>query len=196
MSAAFASKLNKKPLCAMMVPMEKSLKEKLLPFTLALAVILADQITKALIVKAIPLYTVGWSFAGDLVRIIHVANKGVAFSLGSSLSQSFRGVMFSFAPLVVIGIVIAVYFRNTEFNFFQRWCICGIVGGGIGNIIDRIFRPNGVVDFVDVKFFGIFGLERWPTFNIADASIVVCGILLIVSFVFTVKKSDAQGENE
>lgn len=179
-----------------MVPMEKSLKEKLLPFTLALAVILADQITKALIVKAIPLYTVGWSFAGDLVRIIHVANKGVAFSLGSSLSQSFRGVMFSFAPLVVIGIVIAVYFRNTEFNFFQRWCICGIVGGGIGNIIDRIFRPNGVVDFVDVKFFGIFGLERWPTFNIADASIVVCGILLIVSFVFTVKKSDAQGENE
>ena len=56
-----------------------------------------------------------------------------------------------------------------------------------GNIIDRIFRPQGVVDFIDVKFFGIFGLERWPTFNVADASIVVCGIILIVSFFLTIR---------
>ena len=178
----------------MIIFMEKTLKQKLIPFTLALAVILADQITKALIVKFIPIGTVGWAFADDLVRIVYVANKGVAFSLGSTLSQSFRGVLFSFAPLVVIGVVISVYFRNEEFNFFQRWCICGIVGGGIGNIIDRIFRANGVVDFVDVKFFGIFGLDRWPVFNVADASIVVSGILLIVSFIFTVKS--AQGENK
>ena len=176
--------------------MEKSLKQKLIPFSLALAVILADQITKALIVKFIPPYTVGWSFADDLLRIIHVANKGVAFSLGSSLSQTLRRIFFSLAPLIVIGIVVAVYFRNSEFNSFQRWCVCGIVGGGIGNIIDRIFRVNGVVDFIDVKFFGIFGLDRWPTFNVADASIVVCGILLIISFLFTVKKAGQQGEKQ
>lgn len=176
--------------------MEKSLKQKLIPFSLALAVILADQITKALIVKFIPPYTVGWSFADDLLRIIHVANKGVAFSLGSSLSQTLRRIFFSLAPLIVIGIVVAVYFRNSEFNFFQRWCVCGIVGGGIGNIIDRIFRANGVVDFIDVKFFGIFGLDRWPTFNVADASIVVCGILLIISFLVTVKKAAPQGEKQ
>lgn len=167
--------------------MEKNLKEKLLPFILALAVVLADQITKAIVVKYIPIYTIGWTFAGDLVRIIYVANKGVAFSLGASLSQSFRSLLFSLAPLVVIILVIAIYFRNKEFNSLQRWCICGIVGGGVGNIIDRIFRPQGVVDFIDVKFFGIFGLNRWPTFNVADAAIVVCGILLIVSFIFSMK---------
>lgn len=159
----------------------------MLPFILALAVVLADQITKAIVVKYIPIYTIGWTFAGDLVRIIYVANKGVAFSLGASLSQSFRSLLFSLAPLVVIILVIAIYFRNKEFNSLQRWCICGIVGGGVGNIIDRIFRPQGVVDFIDVKFFGIFGLNRWPTFNVADAAIVVCGILLIVSFIFSMK---------
>ena len=60
--------------------------------------------------------------------------------------------------------------------------VCGIVGGGIGNLIDRFFRPEGVVDFIDVKFYGLFGMERWPTFNVADSAVVVCGILLIISF--------------
>ncbi len=179
-----------------MFSMSKDLKEKLIPFSLAAAVILADQITKALVVANIPLYTIGWSFAGDFLRIVHVANKGVAFSLGSTLSQSFRSILFSLAPLAVIGIVIALYFRNKDFNALQRWCVCGIVGGGLANIIDRIFRPQGVVDFVDVKFYGIFGLERWPTFNVADAAIVVCGILLIVSFAFSVKNSSEQNEGQ
>ncbi len=173
--------------------MEKSLKEKLIPFTLALAVILADQITKSLVVKCIPYYTVGYSFFGDFLRIIHVSNKGVAFSIGSGLSNAVRGILFSLAPLAVIGIVIAVYFRNKEFTALQRWCVCGIVGGGIGNIIDRIFRSEGVVDFIDVKFYGLFGLERWPTFNVADATIVVCGIILILSFFIALKK---EGKND
>lgn len=167
--------------------MEKNLRDKLLPFSLALAVILADQITKALVVANIPLYTIGWSFAGDFLRIVHVANKGVAFSLGSTLSQAFRGILFGLAPLAVIILVIAVYFRNNDFSALQRWCVCGIVGGGIGNIIDRIFRSEGVVDFVDVKFYGLFGLERWPTFNVADMAIVVCGILFILTFITSAK---------
>lgn len=165
----------------------KDMKKKLIPFSLMLAIILLDQITKLWIVKNIPPFSLGYSFGGDLLRIIHVANKGVAFSLGATLSQNARAVLFSLVPLVVIALVVVIYFRNNEFNSMQRWCICGIVGGGIGNIIDRIFRPQGVVDFIDVKFFGIFGLERWPTFNVADASIVVCGIILIVSFFLTIR---------
>ena len=75
------------------------------------------------------------------------------------------------------------YFRSKDFTKLQRWTICGIVGGGFGNIIDRVFRPEGVVDFIDVKFFGIFGYERWPTFNFADAAVVVCGIILLISVI-------------
>ncbi|NLC92435.1 MAG: signal peptidase II, partial [Treponema sp.] len=90
-------------------------------------------------------------------------------------------------PVIVIIMVIIIYFRNNEFSKLQRWSIAGILGGGIGNIIDRIFRTEGVVDFIDVKFYGLFGFERWPTFNIADSAIVICCILLLISF-FLVKK--------
>lgn len=163
-------------------------KKKLLPFILTGLVILADQITKAIIVALIPVYTVGANIFGDLLRIVHVANTGVAFSLGDSMPLAIRRILFAIIPLIVIVLVIVVYFRNDEFNSVQRWSICGIIGGGIGNIIDRFFRAEGVVDFIDVKFFGIFGLERWPTFNVADAAVVVCGIILIVSFLITICK--------
>lgn len=171
-------------------------KKKLLPFILTGLVILADQITKAIVVALIPIYTVGANIFGDLLRIVHVANTGVAFSLGDSMPLAIRRILFAIIPLIVIVLVIVVYFRNDEFNSVQRWSICGIIGGGIGNIIDRFFRPEGVVDFIDVKFFGIFGLERWPTFNVADAAVVVCGIILIVSFLITICKEKKDSANE
>lgn len=171
-------------------------KKKLLPFILTGLVILADQITKAVVVALIPIYTVGANIFGDLLRIVHVANTGVAFSLGDSMPLAIRRILFAIIPLIVIVLVIVVYFRNDEFNSVQRWSICGIIGGGIGNIIDRFFRAEGVVDFIDVKFFGIFGLERWPTFNVADAAVVVCGIILIVSFLVTIYKEKKDSANE
>lgn len=170
--------------------MTSEMKNKLIPISLALFVILADQITKALIVSYIPPYTIGAQFFGDFLRIIHVSNTGVAFSFGAGWAHSIRQVAFSLMPLVVVILVISVYFRNKDFNQLQRWAIMGIVGGGLGNIIDRIFRSEGVVDFIDVKFYGLFGLQRWPTFNVADAAVVICGILLFFSFIITVKKGN------
>ncbi len=56
-------------------------------------------------------------------------------------------------------------------------------------MIDRVFRFNeGVVDFISVKFYGIFGLERWPTFNISDSCVVVFVILFALSVIFTKEK--------
>lgn len=170
--------------------------KKLLPFILTFAVIILDQITKALIVKTIPPFTIGHSFFGDLIRIVHVSNTGVAFSMGDSMPLAMRRILFGIAPLIVIALVVAVYLRNDGFTGVQRWSICGIIGGGIGNIIDRFFRAEGVVDFIDVKFFGIFGLKRWPTFNVADSAVVVCGIMLIISFiVLSVRESKKIKEN-
>lgn len=178
-----------------------NLRIKFLPFLLTAAIVAADQITKFLIVRHIQLWGVGAFFGGDIhdaiLRIVHVANMGVAFSVGSTLSETARRFLFAIMPLVVIALVIAVYFRNDTFTRLQRWCIAGICGGGLGNLIDRFFRSEGVVDFIDFKFFGIFGLERWPTFNVADASVVVCGILLVISFAQTVadekKSTEATG---
>ena len=157
---------------------------KLLPLTLTVAVILCDQLSKQLIINNISPndLSAGYWFFGDFLRIIHVRNPGVAFSLGHTLSTNVRHILFGFAPLIVIVWAFVVYFRNNTFNSLQRWAICGIIGGGFGNLYDRFFRTEGVVDFIDVKFYGLFGLERWPTFNIADAVILICGFTLVISF--------------
>ena len=175
--------------------MNKELKSKILPITLAVVVIVLDQITKMLVVRHIPLYTIGTHFFGDFIRIIHVANTGVAFSVGASWSETARRFLFSLIPLIVIGIVIAIYFRNNTWTKLQRWSIMGIVGGGLGNLIDRFFRAEGVVDFIDVKFYGLFGLERWPTFNVADSAVVVCGLLLVISFIVTSIRESKAAKN-
>ncbi|MDY4768489.1 MAG: signal peptidase II [Treponema sp.] len=177
--------------------MEKINKKLLMPFILTFAVIIADQITKCLVVKYIEPWTIGAQFFGDILRIVRVANNGVAFSMGDSLSLIGRRLCFGLVPVIIMGLVIGVYFRNKEFTMLQRWAICGVVGGGIGNIIDRIFRVEGVIDFIDVKFYGIFGLQRWPTFNVADMAVVICGIMLIISFVvITIQQKKNEGDKQ
>ncbi|MDY2824862.1 MAG: signal peptidase II [Treponema sp.] len=177
--------------------MEKIDKKLLMPFILTFAVIIADQITKCLVVKYIEPWTIGAQFFGDILRIVRVANNGVAFSMGDSLSLIGRRLCFGLVPVIIMGLVIGVYFRNKEFTMLQRWAICGVVGGGIGNIIDRIFRVEGVIDFIDVKFYGIFGLQRWPTFNVADMAVVICGIMLIISFVvIAIQQKKNEGDKQ
>lgn len=177
--------------------MEKIDKKLLMPFILTFAVIIVDQITKCLVVKYIEPWTIGAQFFGDILRIVRVANNGVAFSMGDSLSLIGRRLCFGLVPVIIMGLVIGVYFRNKEFTMLQRWAICGVVGGGIGNIIDRIFRVEGVIDFIDVKFYGIFGLQRWPTFNVADMAVVICGIMLIISFVvIAIQQKKNEGDKQ
>lgn len=172
----------------------KKTKERLFPFILTAAVIAADQISKAVIVATIEKHTLGARIFGDFLRIIHTRNLGVAFSLGAGASAGLRSVLFTIAPLVVLAALLVYYFRSDEFTKLQRWAIAGILGGGLGNLIDRIFRAEGVVDFIDFKFYGLFGMERWPTFNLADSSVVVCGIILFVSILFAGKKEEAEND--
>ncbi|ULQ58974.1 signal peptidase II [Brucepastera parasyntrophica] len=176
--------------------MEKKLKERLLPFILTAGIILLDQLTKWIVTVTIPKWSVGPSFFGDFLRIIHVYNPGIAFSIGGGLSATVRSFLFGLMPLLVIAVMFVIYFRSNDLTKLQRWSIAGIIGGGLGNLIDRFFRPEGVVDFIDVKFYGLFGLERWPTFNVADASVVVCGILLLASLIFTIKKAKETAPEE
>ena len=164
----------------------KGTNKKLCPLLLTGFVILADQLVKSFIVKNWPLRGANWVeikdvFNNGLLLIIHVRNKAIAFSLGENLPDALRPALFIVLPLLVLGFLGWYYVKTDDLTGVQRWAFAGIIGGGIGNIVDRIFRPDGVVDFISVKFFGLLGLKRWPTFNIADASVVVCGILLFLS---------------
>lgn len=163
-------------------------KKRYLPFILSILIIILDQLTKAAVIKYIPENTIGASFFGDFLWIVHVRNNAVAFSLGESIPTALKYVLFVFLPLLIMAAVAyAVVSKRTdrEFSTFQKWCLAGILGGGLGNLIDRIFRSLRVVDFISVKFYGLFGLERFPTWNVADSAVVISVGLLIISIIVT-----------
>ena len=161
-------------------------------FFLSAFLITADQITKKLIVDNIPQYNIGFSFWNDFLWIIHVKNTGIAFSMGDSFPVIFRIILFIVIPLIVMG-GLAVYIVKTDsITLFQRWLLAGILGGGLGNLIDRVFRSDGVIDFISVKFYGLFGMERFPVFNIADSSIVIFGFLILITFFLEGRRKSEQ----
>jgi signal peptidase II len=177
--------------------MTNAAKNKLRPFLLTSLIIAADQLTKGFIVKNWPLRSPNGGefikdiFGNDLLWIIHVRNKAIAFSLGNNLPAGLKPTVFIVLPLLVLAFLCWYYFKSGEFTPLQRWAFAGILGGGAGNIIDRIFRPEGVVDFISVKLYGFLGMDRWPTFNIADSSVVVCGIILFLSMILFSRNAEA-----
>ncbi len=159
---------------------------KILPIFLALGIILIDQVTKLMVFNTIDFGTIYASFFDGFLRITHVWNTGAAFSFGHDFAPLIRTLLLKWFPLLVLIGIIIYYFKTKELSRFQEWCLWGIIGGGFGNLIDRFFRPGGVVDFIDVDFFDIdflgFYLTRWPVFNVADMAVVVSGALLLFSF--------------
>jgi signal peptidase II len=167
--------------------------KKALPFSLSVLIILFDQITKFYIANNWKIGTmIADVFNNDLLRIYHVRNRAIAFSLGNGLPDAVRPALFIVLPIIVLACLCFFYWKSNDFTNVQRWAIAGIIGGGIGNLLDRIFRPEGVVDFISVKFFGILGFERWPTFNIADSSVVICVLIWLVSL-FITPENDKKG---
>lgn len=164
--------------------MKDSLKRKLPPLMMAALIVAADQAVKALIVSlsgAKQGVIARWG--GDLVYIVHQRNLGAAFSLLDGLPPAARLAFLGLVPAAALVAVVLFYFKASGVSPLQGWSLMAMVGGGLGNLIDRLARPLGVVDFLSVKFFGIFGLERWPTFNIADSAVVVGACAMLVSFI-------------
>jgi signal peptidase II len=161
---------------------KRDIRSRLLPLSLSAAIIILDQIAKIVI-----MHTVGKTgpvrVIGDFFRLIYVQNPAIAFSIGRGIEAGARRTLFTLLPLIVIALLFLYYlFTRDPLTRFQKWCVGALVGGGLGNYVDRIFRPAGVIDYLDFKFYGIFGMERWPTFNIADMTVVISGILLFISF--------------
>ena len=148
----------------------------------ATVVLLADQATKAAVASALDIGERA-PVIGDLVVLWHVQNKGAAFSL-------FQGGQPFFLVVTVLAFGMLIYFQRA---FRGRgpalYVVLGLIlGGTLGNLLDRI-RLGYVTDFISV---GI-GTLRWPTWNVADASIVV-GILALVAYLMLLdpRRGEAQ----
>jgi signal peptidase II len=128
----------------------------------ALAVVVADQVTKSLAVSRLssgPIHLIG-PFA-----LVLSYNTGVAFSIGTGLTLPI---------ILIVAVVVAVlaWFGRTVPNTGAAVGVGMILGGAVGNLADRLFRGHhgAVVDFLRSGF--------WPTFNLADSA-VVCGCVVL-----------------
>ncbi len=180
------------------------------------AVVLLDQFTK-LIVKgfSIPFLKIfykgmyeGDSFRviGNFFRITYIENPGMAFGLDPGFNMKLWLSVFSLAAS--IGLLIYLYYIKDK-SFSLRLSIALILGGAVGNLIDRMFYGvfynyaplfyGKVVDFLDFDFFkfSLFGktFDRWPIFNFADAAVTIGVLTLIIFYRDDQNESPNQDQN-
>lgn len=135
---------------------------------IALAVVIVDQITKSWAVNALDDRDIDLFWT---LRLNLSFNTGMAFSAG----QDWGPVIGVVAMLVVVGLLLSIRRQPGRLTDLS---VGLIVGGAVGNLIDRLFRQDGwlrggVVDFIDFQWF--------PIFNVADAAITVGGFLLVLA---------------
>jgi signal peptidase II len=140
---------------------------------LVTAIVALDAVTKAIAQRTLPLYE-PVPVLGDVVRLTYIYNPGAAFGMH-------LGPYSRYAFLVLTVVVLAVLFawyRSTPASDRARLvAIATVAGGAVGNLIDRVRSPRGVVDFLDIGF----GALRWPVFNVADIAVTTGALLLAIS---------------
>lgn len=113
---------------------------------------------------------------GGLVPLRLAYNKGAAF--GISLGQDPR---WFFIPITIIALILLFYLlvQARPGDMLRVLSVSLVVSGAFGNLIDRIFEPLGVVDFIGPIWIGFM---LWPIFNVADMAISCGAVLLAISF--------------
>jgi len=144
-------------------------------FSLALIVIILDQITKGIASAQLTMFQPVPVMPMFNFTLMH--NEGAAFSFLSDAGGWQRWFFTALASIVSIAIVIWI----TKLKPEEKWTALSlalILGGAVGNLIDRV-RLGYVVDFIDVYY----ETAHWPAFNIADSAIFVgAAIMIITSF--------------
>ncbi len=110
-------------------------------------------------------------------------NKGAAWGLFRNLPEQWRVAFFVVISLVAIVVIVGLY-RKADDQHLLRWALTLIMGGAIGNLIDRI-RLGYVIDFIDWHTNNTW---HWPTFNVADIAISVGVGLLILDMIVQGRK--------
>lgn len=139
-------------------------------FLLAAIILILDQISKFIICRVI---LPGSSFPviKNIFHLTYVQNKGAAFGLFPNQTLFFISI-----TLLTIFLILFFHQRLSKKGGPLSWALGLILGGALGNLIDRI-RLKAVIDFLDFSLKG----HHWPSFNIADSAITIGAIILLFS---------------
>ena len=147
-------------------------------FTLILLVVTIDQLTKKLAIRVLRDAAQSITIIPDLLSLTYTENKGVAF--GMEFARAGMLLLLT-GVITIIVLVYVILSKNRTTLFLVPFAL--IVGGGIGNMIDRVILGR-VVDFIyfDLYHGKIFGtyLSLWPIFNVADSAISIGACMLIL----------------
>jgi signal peptidase II len=143
---------------------------------LSLAIVVVDQATKVYVMETMRLHE-SIPVITNLFSITYIRNPGAAFGFLSSSSSSFRFVFFGLTSIFAVGLLGMILVRMPKDDWMGRLSVAGILGGAIGNLLDRL-RYGEVIDFLDFYINGY----HWPAFNVADSAITVGVVFLILHF--------------
>ena len=142
----------------------------IISFIAAVLIVVIDQLLKLLVVNTIK--TSGSvEILGGLVNFQYVENRGMAFGM----LKDCRWLFIIFTVIVVVGVIIYMIKTKPQSKFLLT-SLALILGGGVGNLIDRIFLGY-VVDYIQLSFFS-------PVCNFADYCITIGTVLLIIYILF------------
>ena len=148
---------------------------------LAGAIVGIDQATKLSIVQSMRLNE-SIPIVPNLFSLTYIRNPGAAFGLLAGSSDAFRMVFFGVTSLFALALLGTILFRLPKKDWMGQLSIAGILGGAVGNLIDRL-RYGEVIDFLDVYVDSY----HWPAFNVADSAISIGVVFLIIHFAFEKK---------
>ncbi len=143
---------------------------------IGLAVVVVDQVTKQWVMQSMRLHE-SITVVPNLFSLTYIRNPGAAFGLLAGSSNAFRMVFFGITSLFALALLGTILVRLPEKDWVGQLSIAGILGGAIGNLIDRL-RFGEVIDFLDVYIESY----HWPAFNVADSAISVGVVCLIIHF--------------
>ena len=155
------------------------------PAVVALLVVLADRLSKLWIDRRLPNFD-SIPVIHGFFRIVHNENPGAAFGIlaeGNGFLRAF--VLIGVSAVVLLFVASALWSRRTNFTaWLSRLGLSLILGGAIGNLLDRVLRGT-VTDFLEVYQ----GSWSFPAFNVADSAITVGAFLLLVDILRPRQKS-------
>jgi len=141
-------------------------------------VLIADQITKALVIRHFPLHHAVAVIDG-FFNLVHVQNPGGAFGFLAGQGVWVQRAVFIAASCAALGLIGYLYHKAPATHRLMESGLALVFAGAIGNLIDRV-RFGRVIDFLDVYV----GTWHWPAFNVADSAITVGMVIFACYLVF------------
>lgn len=138
------------------------------------AIVVLDQLTKWLVERALPLHG-SVEVVPGLLNLTHVRNTGAAFGVLNAADFPYKPAVVALVALLALAAIAYYAVRYGQDTTLGRIAMTLVLGGAVGNLIDRAARGY-VVDFVDAYW----GTWHFWAFNVADAAITVGAICLIV----------------